>query len=150
MNFRKLEIYGLAHELVLSTYDLIEPFPKEEDNNLTSQIRRAVTCLPLNIAEGSGAKSNKIFLNFLIFCYRSCMELDAALNLARDLGYISKEKFAIHYRQLDKFIRKLYKYMEYLEGQCGCRKKDKSYFYRHEKYKADKAISKRERMSYLV
>ena len=146
-NFRDLEIYNLAHQFVLDIYELVKGFPKSEDNNLTSQLRRAATCLPLNIAEGSGASSYKIFLNYLIFCYRSCMECEAALELARGLGYITEEQHGQLFRRLDKFIRKLWRYMEYIESRTNNRKRDKSYYYRHQKYRVDNDM--RERMNYL-
>lgn len=144
IDYKKLEIYDLAHELVLKTYELLDSFPDFESNNLVSQLRRAITCLPLNIAEGSGARSYKIFLNYLVFCYRSCLESESALRLSRDLKYIGQKQFEDHFEMLDLFIRKLYRYMEYLESRCGDRKRDKSYFYRHEKNKID-----RNRMSSL-
>jgi len=148
-NYNSLEIYHLAHQFVLDTYDLIKDFPECENNNLASQFRRAATCLPLNIAEGSGANSNKIFLNFLIFCYRSCLETEACLRLSFDLKYIPKEKFDAHFEKLDKFIRKLYCYMQYLKKQTGNRKYDKSYYYRQQKYYADSNIKKRANMDKL-
>ncbi|MBD3362057.1 four helix bundle protein [Candidatus Woesearchaeota archaeon] len=148
-NYNSLEIYHLAHQFVLDTYDLIKDFPEYESNNLASQFRRAATCLPLNIAEGSGANSNKIFLNFLIFCYRSCLETQACLKLSLDLKYISTEKYREHFEKLDKFVRKLYRYMEYLEKSIGNRKYDKSYYYRQQKYYADSDVKKRESMRKL-
>jgi len=134
VNYRNLEIYKLAHQFVLDTYVLLENFPEFEGNNLASQLRRAATCLPLNIAEGSGAKSNKIFLNYLIFCYRSCLETEAALKLAFDLKYINKRIYEAHFEKLDHFIRKLYRFMQYLESQTGTRKKDKSFWYKKENH----------------
>ncbi len=50
-NYKELEIYHLSQDLVLKIYDLCKVLPNSEDNNLISQLRRAVTCLPLNIAE---------------------------------------------------------------------------------------------------
>ncbi|HLC32741.1 MAG TPA: four helix bundle protein [Candidatus Nanoarchaeia archaeon] len=149
INYPNLEIYHLAHQFVLETYKLVQLFPSFEDNNLTSQLRRAATCLPLNIAEGSGARSNKIFLNYCIFCYRSCLETQAALALARDLNYITKEQHDSHAAKLDTFIRKLYKYMQYLEGTIGNRKEDKTMWYRHEKWKMEQNLQTREGMGKL-
>lgn len=148
-NFRDLEIYTLAHQLVLDIYDLVKGFPKSEDNNLTSQLRRAATCLPLNIAEGSGANSDKIFLNFLIFCYRSCLECEACLRLSKDLGYIDEQKFGVYFEKLDRFIRKLYKFMQFLEDNTGNRKRDRSNFYRQNKHYVDAAMKQRANMRSL-
>lgn len=142
-NFRELEIYHLAHKFVLDIYELAKDFPKSEDNNLTSQLVRAATCLPLNIAEGSGANSNKVFLNFLVFCYRSSLEVEACLRLGKDLGYINNNKFDIYFEKLDKFVRKLYRYMQYLDEITGNRKNDRTQFYRQYKYYADQSFQQR-------
>jgi four helix bundle protein len=149
VNYKKLDLYYVAHQFVLDTYELVKSFPDFENNNLTSQLRRAATCLPLNIAEGSGARSFKIFLNYCIFCYRSCLETEAALALARDLKYITAEQHAVHFEKLDKFIRMLYKYMQYLESKIGDRKEDKTMWYRHEQWKMKQDVDKRENMGKL-
>src|SRR3989338_4085940 len=121
VNYKKIEIWNLSYEFVLKVYAEVQNFPREESNNITSQLRRAATCLPLNIAEGSGAGSFRIFLNYCIFCYRSCLESEAALRLCKDLGYITEMQFNDTFEKLDKFIRKLYKYMQYLEEKAGNR-----------------------------
>jgi len=149
IDYKKLDIYYLAHDFVLSIYELVKLFPNYEDNNLISQLRRAATCLPLNIAEGSGARSNKIFLNYLIFCYRSCLECEAALKLAKDLNYVSVEQHKIYHERLDLFIRKLYRYMQYLESKIGDRKEDKTMWYRHEQWKMKQDLDKRENVGKL-
>jgi len=150
INYRKLSIYDDAHQFVIDTYKLVGRFPKTEENNLTSQLRRAATCLPLNIAEGSGARSNKIFLNYLIFCYRSCLEVEACLKLAKDLKYVTKKQHDAHHEKLDRFIRRLYKFMQYLESKIGNRKTDKTMWYRHEKWKAKQDVEKREQVGNLA
>ena len=65
INYETLDIYKLSQEFVLHTYSITETFPESESNNLVSQLRRAATSVPLNIAEGSGAVSYRVFLNFL-------------------------------------------------------------------------------------
>lgn len=147
VNYKKLEIYEVAHQFVLDTYFFVKNFPSYEDNNLTSQLRRAATCLPLNIAEGSGARSYKIFLNYLIFCYRSCLECEAALRLAFDLKYVTKEQHDEHHQKLDRFIRMLYGYMKWLESRIGDRKEDKGMWYRHEQWKLKQDVEKRDSSS---
>ena len=138
VDYHKLEIYHIAHEIVLDTYKLLAFFPEHESNNLSSQLRRAVTCLPLNIAEGSGARSYKIFLNFCIFCYRSCCEVQAILELAKDLKYLSQEQYDVHSGKMNLFMRKLYRYMEFLDGKIEERK---SVWAQYEKWKIEKNMS---------
>lgn len=140
VDYHKLEIYHMAHEIVLDTYKLLAFFPENESNNLASQLRRAVTCLPLNIAEGSGARSYKIFLNFCIFCYRSCREVEAILELSKDLKYLSHEQYEIHLSKLQLFMRKLYHYMEFLDRKIEERK---SAWCQYEKWKIENNITKK-------
>ncbi len=121
LNHNKLEIYELAHQFVLQTYDVCASFPQDESNNITSQIKRAAVSLPLNIAEATGCMSFRSCLNFLTFSYRSCMELQAALRLCNDLKYLAPEQYQKICEQLDKLIRKLYKYMAYISAQADKR-----------------------------
>jgi four helix bundle protein len=135
VDYKKLDIWKLAYSFVLDIYHEVENFPEYESNNITSQLRRAATCLPLNIAEGSGARSPRIFLNFLIFAYRSGREIETLLMLSKDLKYLSKEKYDKLYGQLDVFTRRLAAYMNYLENDVikTKRKKDLSPFFRQKK-----------------
>ncbi len=121
VNYTQLEIYQLAHDFVLHIYQLSSSFPSHELNNMTSQLRRAVTSLPLNIAEGSGCCSFRAFLNFLSFSYRSCLEIEAVLKLCRDLQYINSQQHQETHERLNLLIRKLYRYMEYIQEQADRR-----------------------------
>jgi len=51
--FEKLEVWQLAIDLINKVYNLIEDMPASEKFNLSYQLRRAVTSISLNIAEGS-------------------------------------------------------------------------------------------------
>jgi len=51
-DFRDLKVWEKAHRLTLAVYKATLLFPKEELYGLTSQIRRASTSIPANIAEG--------------------------------------------------------------------------------------------------
>ena len=118
VNYKNLEIYHLAHNYVLDIYILLERFPAKEEKNLICQIRRAATSLPLNIAEGSAGRSYKIFLTYLYYAYCSSQELEAGLLLAKDLGFLDFKSYSSALEKLDRFIRKLYCYMKYVEGKC--------------------------------
>ncbi|MBQ2363155.1 MAG: four helix bundle protein, partial [Bacteroidaceae bacterium] len=64
-DFHKLIIWQRSHQLALKVYSINKLFPKDELFGLTSQIRRAVSSIPTNIAEGCGRASNKDFAHFL-------------------------------------------------------------------------------------
>ena len=66
-------------------YEFVATLPEQEKYNLVSQLRRAVTSAPLNIAEGRGAASNIEFGRFLGFAYRSLKEAVTALELCQRL-----------------------------------------------------------------
>ena len=92
-SFRNLNAYIKAKELVSMVYTLIKKFPKEEQYALCDQLRRAVISIPSNIAEGSGRLTTKDQSHFYSIAYGSLMELLAQLDVACDLGYITKEEF---------------------------------------------------------
>ena len=64
-NFKKLAVWEKAHHLTLEVYKVTAHFPKEETYGLTSQLRRASSSIPANIAEGSGRGGNKEMAQFL-------------------------------------------------------------------------------------
>ena len=92
-NYKDLDLYKAAKDLVLSVYALLRKFPKEEQFALSDQLRRAVISIPSNIAEGSGRNSQKDQAHFYNIAYGSLMEVFSQLDIACDLGYISKEEF---------------------------------------------------------
>lgn len=85
-DFKKLKVWEKAHRLTLSFYAATAGFPKEEMYGLTSQIRRAASSVPANIAEGCSRGSDADFARFLHIASGSAVELEYHLLLARDLG----------------------------------------------------------------
>ena len=80
-----------------SIFQLSYKFPKEEMYNLSSQIRRAVDSIALNISEGSIGQSNPEFKKFIGFTIRSLAEVVTCLYKASKRNYISEEEFKEHY-----------------------------------------------------
>jgi four helix bundle protein len=93
-NFRNLKIYQRAIAYAVEIYKISRNFPKEELYGLTSQIRRAVISISLNIAEGSGNKSEKEFQRFLEIALRSDYEVIACLEIALKLNYCCNDDFS--------------------------------------------------------
>lgn len=92
-DFHKLGIWQRSHQLTLDVYKMSKSFPKDELFGLTSQIRRATSSIPTNIAEGCGRASNKDFAHFLQIAIGSASEVEYELLLAHDLEYINDESF---------------------------------------------------------
>ncbi len=91
-DYRKLLVWQKAHQLALNIYKTVKHFPKEEMFGLTSQMKRASTSIPMNIAEGCGRKSDKDFCRFLIITFGSANELEYQIILSTDLNFLEIEQ----------------------------------------------------------
>lgn len=87
-DFRQLQVWELAHQLVLAVYKITQEFPKHELYGLTSQMRRCSASIAANIAEGCGRAGSGDFHRFLSTAMGSAVELEYFLLLSRDLGLI--------------------------------------------------------------
>ncbi len=95
--FEKLITWQRAMDYGESVFLLSEKFPKKELYNLSSQIRRAVDSVALNISEGSIGQSNPEFKRFVSIGIRSLAEVVTCLHKASRRNYISREEFTEHY-----------------------------------------------------
>ena len=106
-SFEKLLVYQKARELVKEVYKLQKRFPKEERFALGDQIRRSITSVTSNIAEGSGRESNKEKIHFLEISFGSLMEAFSQLQNAQDIEYISEtevENLRPQFEEISKMI----------------------------------------------
>ncbi len=92
-NFRDLKVWQRAHALTLDVYRLTRAFPKDEMYGLTSQLRRACASIGLNLAEGGGYATDKARANATQIAIASSCEVEYALLLARDLGYVPEPMY---------------------------------------------------------
>ncbi|MCY4780819.1 four helix bundle protein [Sphingobacterium sp. UT-1RO-CII-1] len=86
---KDLKVWQESMDLVVSVYETVRFFPKEEVYGLTSQIKRAAVSIPSNIAEGAGRQSQAEFIRFLYIALGSASELETQLELAFRLGFIA-------------------------------------------------------------
>jgi len=83
--FEKLRVYHNALELIAEIYKLTKLLPIEEKFALIDQLKRSVTSIVLNIAEGTGALGDIEFKNFLRHALKSLYETVAGLKIAEKL-----------------------------------------------------------------
>ena len=102
--YEELEIWQLAVELIKAVYAILRRFPAEEKYDLVSQGKRAVVSIALNIAEGSGRRTDRDFSLFINRATTSLLEVDAVLKIGFELGYTTQEDRA----KIDPLIEKEY------------------------------------------
>jgi four helix bundle protein len=88
-DFRKLHVFQLADELMMSVYQ-ISTFPRDERFSLQAQLRRAALSTSTNIVEGSARRTTREFLNFINIAAGSATEARYLSNVSGRLGYISE------------------------------------------------------------
>lgn len=103
----KLIVWQKSHQLVLGIYEITKVFPKDELFGLTSQIRRASVSVPSNIVEGKARDSTKEYKRFLMIARGSLEETKYQLLLAKDLQYISENKYRDILKQAEEVGRLL-------------------------------------------
>ena len=114
-SYRELEMYEKSYKAAKAIYlKIASKFPEEEKYGLKSQIQRAATSIPLNIAKGYGkGDTKKEMLRFMYMARGSVNEVLVLLDFAKDFGYITeveyekaKETYEEIGRMITGFIRK--------------------------------------------
>lgn len=90
-DYRDLEVWQRAMWIARKIYLLTREFPRAEQYGLTSQMRRAATSIPANIAEGWGRRYPAEFIQFLRQANGSRTELETLLMLSVEVNLCSQE-----------------------------------------------------------
>lgn len=91
--FENLEVWQRSHKLTLMVYRATQRFPVEERYGITSQIRRAASSIPANLAEGCGRGGDGHLAYFISVALGSSSELEYHLLLCRDLQYLEENGY---------------------------------------------------------
>jgi four helix bundle protein len=86
--FTDLRVWQRSHALVLRIYRIAARLPPDERFGLASQLRRAASSVPCNIAEGSKRRRRLDYARFLNIAEGSLAEVEYLLILTRDLEYV--------------------------------------------------------------
>jgi len=92
--YKKLIVWKETKNLVLLTYKITNNFPKSEEFALKNQIRRAVISILSQIAEGWLRNTTKDKLHFLDIALGSLLEVEAQMDVSKDLNYITEKDYA--------------------------------------------------------
>ena len=106
-SYRDLLIWKKGIDLVVLAYRGTEAFPKSEIYGLTSQIRRAATSIPANIAEGYGRGSRKDYAQFLFIAQGSLKELETHFIVSEKLAYLTSAQAELLLSHTDELGRML-------------------------------------------
>ena len=87
LKHQQLEVFKAAKSFTLECYKITKAFPPDERFNMIQQVRRAGLSVVLNIAEGCSRKSEAERKRFFEISRGSLIEVDAAFDIANDLGY---------------------------------------------------------------
>ena len=112
---KDLDVWKKSVRLVVDLYTVTRRFPPDERFGLTSQIRRASTSVPANIAEGWGRGSTKEYIHFLKIARGSLTELDTHLIVSGELGLVDKSESArieTAISDIGKMLNRLIKVLE--------------------------------------
>lgn len=113
-DYKDLLIWQKGIQIVKLVYTSLQDFPKDEIFGLQNQMKRSAVSIPSNIAEGWGRSSTQSYIQFVRIARGSLLELETQLIIAKELNFISDEKYnAIagliteESKMLNAFLKKL-------------------------------------------
>lgn len=112
--FEDLEIWEIAIELADRLFDIADELERKKLYRFAGQLRGAGMSMSNNIAEGSGSRSNKVFIQYLEYARNSAFENANITILMNRRGLISKDNKEYLLDELDKLCRKITKFQKSL------------------------------------
>jgi four helix bundle protein len=89
--YRSLEVYKKAYKLALEIHRLTLEFPRLEQFELASQLRRSSKSIVVNLVEGMGRQDHPAEVQrYVRIAIGSGDESQIWLEFARDLGYLNE------------------------------------------------------------
>jgi four helix bundle protein len=98
----QLDVYRVSKRLAINLFVETRAFPRSEQFGLTSQIRRAATSIPANIAEGAARRSKKEFVQFRGTARGSAAELRVLIEIAGETTIMPAAQCKAHLEVVDR------------------------------------------------
>ena len=115
-SYRDLRVWQEGMGLAEACYLLTKRFPKDELFGMTSQIRRAASSVPANIAEGYGRDSKGDYIQFLRISQGSLKELETHLTLSGRVGLAAESETKNVLEKCDRLGKMLHRLIRSLQG----------------------------------
>ena len=109
-NYKELDVRKRYVAFTIELYRLTCRLPDSERYGLISQIRRAATSIPANIAEGWGRGSTGEYIQFLTIARGSLMELETHPIVGCNLSMLSAEELgslSLQVEDIGKMLNRL-------------------------------------------
>ena len=100
-NYKRLEFFKKADVVSDVVHGITKGFPKFENYELGSQMRRAADSVILNIAEGGSKKSVAEMTTYLRHALGSVKELEVGIGKVGKLGYLKSDEVEKLLKELD-------------------------------------------------
>lgn len=94
LSHKKLIAWQKAIQLLPLIYEVCSKLPKEENYNITSQMKRAGLSVSNNLAEGASRKTKPDKKRFFEISRSSVVEIDNCLTAIVALNYLSEKDLA--------------------------------------------------------
>ena len=111
--FRSLEVWKESKDLAVKIYSLTNDGDIARDYGLRDQIRRSAVSIPSNIAEGDDLGTDKQSTRHFNIAKGSLAELRTQLEIAHEIGYLTKDIYQELERTCDLIAGKLTKLIAY-------------------------------------
>ena len=115
-SYRDLRVWQEGLSLAVTCYELTKPFPKDELFGMTSQIRRAASSVPANIAEGYGRDNKGDYIQFLRISQGSLKEVETHLILCTRVGLLTESEAQSTLEQCDRLGKMLHRLIRSLQS----------------------------------
>ena len=122
-SYRELEVWQRGMTLAKQAYELTSHFPPRETYGMTSQIRRAASSIPANLAEGWGRHYPAEFLQFIRKANGSRTELETHLLLCVEVGLATGDQVQPLLRQSEILGKQLLALERSLQKRMGKRQR---------------------------
>lgn len=118
-DYRKLDVFHLADDVVTDVYKVTGRFPDEERFGIVRQIRRAAISVPCNIVEGCARRHTGEYLNFISIAAGSANETRYLLDVSARLQMLNgndRDRLCNHYSELIAKLQALIRSLEPPDG----------------------------------